>query len=192
MSAEDLVTIRRILKVNHAGEYGAIRIYRAQLAAARLFFPDLHPFFCTTLAHETEHCQRFRAAMPSRLARPCRVMFLWSWGGYLLGALSSMLGTKGMMICTAAVESTVHRHLEEQLRFLASKDDALAELIREIQKEELQHLGFAQARLAGEAGFSLFEKLVIGTTEIVIWLSTWGDSARLERTITHASTSPPP
>lgn len=71
-------TIARILKVNHAGEFGAIRIYRAQLWYAQKTGTDLVPFLTETLAHEIRHCQTFLNAMPERNARPCNAMPLWA------------------------------------------------------------------------------------------------------------------
>ena len=63
----DRLTIARILKVNHAGEYGAIRIYRAQAWVARRIYPDLVAFLEETLRHEVLHCKMFREAMPQRV-----------------------------------------------------------------------------------------------------------------------------
>src|SRR5262249_21987468 len=99
MNAADKLTITRILKVNHAGEYGAIRIYRAQAWVARRLYPDVVPFLEATLAHEVRHCSMFRDAMPMRGARPCRVMSLWGNGGLILGFLTSLLGRQGIWIC---------------------------------------------------------------------------------------------
>lgn len=172
------LTIRRILKVNHAGEFGAIRIYGAQIAVARLLYPDIVPALEEMRADEIDHCRLFREAMPARGARPCRIMSLWSLGGYVLGALTALGGRNTVWICTEAVESTVHRHLEDQLAFLADRDPQLHALIASIQQEELTHLREAennqQARGLSRA---LLLPLVSGLTDLMIWLSTWGDSS---------------
>lgn len=182
LSGTDSRTVRRILKVNHAGEYGAVRIYRAQLALARLFYPDLVPFLDETLGHEIVHCKRFREAMPPHDARPCRIMALWGNGGYLLGLLTGLTGRQGIWVCTAAVEETVHRHLDEQIRFLAGCDDSLRELISDIQVEELAHLRQAEEQIVPRWPLRLvLDRTIRLATEIVIWLSTWGDSARMAR-----------
>src|SRR5688572_13544147 len=110
-------TVRRILKVNHAGEYGAIRIYGAQIAVARHLHPPIVEVLSEIRGHEIEHCRRFREAMPQRGARPCRVMSFWSLGGYVLGFATALMGERMIWICTEAVESAVHRHLEDQLKF---------------------------------------------------------------------------
>src|SRR6266478_5663769 len=94
MDKRDRLTIARILKVNHAGEYGAIRIYRAQISVAKRLYPDIAPFLAETLSHENNHCAMFRAAMPQRDARPCRIMALWGNGGLVLGFLTALLGVK--------------------------------------------------------------------------------------------------
>ena len=136
MNATEQLTIAKILKVNHAGEYGAIRIYRGQALVARRIYPDVVGFLEETLAHEVRHCTLFREAMPERGARPCRAMSLWSNGGFVLGLMTSLLSRQGIWICTAAVESTVHRHLEDQLRFLRDRDERLHSLILSIQQDE--------------------------------------------------------
>lgn len=172
----------RILKVNHAGEYGAIRIYRAQLWMAKRFYPDLVPFLAETLGHELRHASLFRDAMPSHAARPCRIMALWGNGGLVLGFGTALLGRQGIWICTAAVEGTVHRHLEDQLVFLHTSDPQLHALIDGIKDEELGHLHHAENRIVTQALWArALHRVVAGATEAVIWLSTWGDSNRMKR-----------
>jgi len=181
-NAADRLTIARILKVNHAGEYGAIRIYRAQTWIARLIYPDLVAFLEETLGHEVQHCARFREAMPERGARPCRVMSLWGNGGFVLGLLTSLLGRQGIWICTAAVESTVHRHLEDQLHFLRDRDESLRGLILSIQHEEVAHLRHAEQHIVTNALWAkVLHACVSVCTDAVIWLSTWGDSSRMSQ-----------
>jgi ubiquinone biosynthesis monooxygenase Coq7 len=180
VSVADWLTITRILKVNHAGEYGAIRIYRAQAWVARRVYPDVVAFLEETLAHEVRHCAVFRDAMPGRGARPCRVMSLWGNGGLILGFLTSLLGRQGIWICTAAVESAVHRHLQDQLHFLRDRDESLHTLILSIQSEEIAHLDHAQQHVATQAWWARWlNAFIVRCTDAVIWLSTWGDSAKM-------------
>lgn len=187
MNAADQLTISRILKVNHAGEYGAIRIYRAQAWVARRCYPDIVAFLEETLAHEVQHCSLFLEAMPQRGARPCRVMSLWGNGGLILGLLTSLLGRQGIWICTAAVESAVHRHLEDQLHFLRQRDERLRSLILSIQEEEVAHLRHAQQRIATEARWArALNAFILGCTDAVIWLSTWGASAKMSKELVAA------
>jgi 3-demethoxyubiquinol 3-hydroxylase len=182
MDARDRLTIARILKVNHAGEYGAIRIYRAQLWLARRLYPDIVAFLQETLSHEIQHCAMFRNAMRPRNTGPCRAMILWGNGGFVLGLLTALLGRKGVWICTAAVEATVHRHMEEQLGFLLGRDPELHGLISTIQEQELMHLRHAEQGMAKNvARGGALSAIIAATTEVLIWLSTWGDSTRLRR-----------
>lgn len=177
-----LSTIARILRVNHGGEHGAIRIYSTQIAIARVRCPELLPFLQETLSHEQEHVVRFRTLMPARSAKPCRLMWLWAVGGVALGAVTSLLGARSVLVCTEAVERTVHRHLEEQLCFVGERDAELASTIREVQEQELGHLAFA---VAGRGEPTLFSKaldrIIVVVTEGLIWVSTRGDSAALHR-----------
>lgn len=175
-------TIARILKVNHAGEHGAIRIYRAQIAVAHWRCPDVLPVLTEMLGHEVEHHRLFRNAMPSRNARPCRLLFLWAIGGWVLGMTTAVIGRKGIWACTAAVEETVHRHLEEQLHFLAPRDPKLDGLIRSIVEEELAHLDHAERSLGEGSRFvALLRPVIARTTDALILMSTSGDSVRLAR-----------
>jgi len=180
MDAADQLTITRILKVNHAGEYGAIRIYRAQIWVARRLYPEVTAFLEETLSHEIQHCRMFSEAMPARGARPCRVMSLWGNGGLILGFLTALFGRQGIWICTAAVESAVHSHLEDQLNFLSDRDVELHSLILSIQHEELAHLHHAEERIATRGRWARFlHSFIGGCTDAVIWLSTWGASSKL-------------
>ena len=104
---------------------------KAQLAKARRAYPDLTPWLEDTLAHEERHRARFREAMPSRAAKPCRLMSVWSFGGALLGAVTALTGRTGIYVCTAAVERTVHRHLVEQIAYLDRADPPLAAIVRD-------------------------------------------------------------
>jgi ubiquinone biosynthesis monooxygenase Coq7 len=176
-SSDPQLTVRRILKVDHAGETGAIRIYAAQIAVAQRFFPRIVPELDDMRRDEVEHCRLFRDAMPIRSARPCRVMALWSLGGYVLGFCTALLGERMVWVCTEAVEATVHKHLGDQLRFLSSRDPDLHGLILSIQEQELAHLSGAQAHQHGPmgAGYRFGFGLIGLLTSLMIWLSTWGD-----------------
>lgn len=181
-------TVARILKVNHGGEHGASRIYAAQIAAARLRCPDLVPELAELLAHERRHEQTFLALMPSRAARPCRLMPLWAVGGLALGLMTGLLGRTGVFICTEAVERTVHRHLDHQLAWLAADparaDPELSAAIAAIQTEEEGHLTWAADRRPRQTPLTrALYALVAATVEALIWLSTQGESGRLRREI---------
>lgn len=182
IAPRDALTVQRILKVNHAGEYGAIRIYRSQIAVAKRRCADVVPHLEHMLEHEIEHCRVFGEAMPSRMARPCRVMSFWSLGGSVLGFITAAMGRQAIWTCTAAVESTVHRHLDDQLHFLGDKDRELHAAILSIREEELSHLKIAEDHLGGATILrSALREVISAATDMMIWLSTWGDSSRMAR-----------
>lgn len=136
------------------------------------------------LGHERTHCAAFRAAMPARKARPCRVMQFWSWGGWVLGFVTALLGPQGIWACTAAVEAAVHRHLDDQLFFLANRDHDLHGIILAIREEELAHLHHAEEQLKSSGpALNFLRSLISIATDVLIWLSTWGDSSRMTRAL---------
>jgi ubiquinone biosynthesis monooxygenase Coq7 len=173
MSADNL-TAARILRVNHAGEIGAIRIYRAQLSVINILYKDLSVSFNELLRHEIEHCRAFRAAMPSRGIIPCYSLWVWSLGGYVLGLLTALMGRNTIMVCTEAVEDAVHRHLLEQAAFLDGRDPELKNLIENIKMEELAHLDFARTRVRHSTATRALCLFIDAATSAIIWLSTRG------------------
>jgi ubiquinone biosynthesis monooxygenase Coq7 len=188
VSTRDRLTIARILCVNHAGEYGAIRIYGAQIAVAIRLWPDMVPHLVQMLADEIRHCRLFRAAMPSRRSRPCRIMQFWSLGGFILGFVTALAGRQAIWVCTAAVEAAVHRHLGDQLHFLAGRDDGVKAIILDINDEELAHLDIAEKNLQEmNTGQKILHRTITMLTDLMIWLSTWGDSTRMARALKRAS-----
>ena len=84
--------VQRILRVNHAGEQGAVSIYGAQIALAKVRYPDLLPWLEETLGHEKRHRSTFLNLMPARGTTPCPVALIWSVGGAVLGLLTALLG----------------------------------------------------------------------------------------------------
>ena len=93
------------------------------------------------------------------------------------------MGENAVMACTKAVERTVHRHLDDQIRFLRGRDEDLRDLIAHIQSEEAAHLAYAEAHMRKSAAARLIEALVVSATESVIWLSTQGDVGRMARAL---------
>lgn len=171
------------MKVNHAGEYGAIRIYGAQLLVSNMLHKDLLPFLEETRAHEIEHAQKFIDAMRTRRSRPCAAMPLWGIGGWVLGFVTACMGKNALMICTEAVESAVHRHLQEQIRYLEGKDTALRDLILEIEKEKIQHLRYAQTHVKPGWLAKPLSRFISMSTDLVIFLSTQGDVTKMKHAI---------
>lgn len=183
LTSEQL-TIARILKVNHAGEYGAIRIYKGQLHIAKWLYRDLVPDLSEILEHEIKHCKQFAEYMPIRKTRPCGMIKFWGLGGYILGVITAIMGRNSIMVCTKAVETAVHVHLQDQINYLDGKDSALKKLIEDIQIEELQHLDFANTRVnMNGVTPNVLDFIIHLFTDIVIWLSTWGDVTRMRKSI---------
>lgn len=118
-------------------------------------------------------------------------MALWGNGGWVLGFVTALIGRNSIWICTAAVEATVHRHLEDQLGFLHDRAPGLHQLITGIQIEEREHLRYAQQQIARHG---VWEELLTWTislsTEIAIWLSTWGESTRMAKILKRQGTGP--
>ncbi|WP_339745807.1 demethoxyubiquinone hydroxylase family protein [uncultured Maricaulis sp.] len=170
----------RILRVNAAGEAGAIAIYSAQLLAAALMRSQTRTFLRAARVHEVDHHKRFLLAMNERGLSPCPGTVLWVSGGWLLGLVSLLGGERGIMACTAAIETTVHGHLHEQIRFLQERDPKLAAVIESVRVEEEEHLEH------GLEGYDptcrvarIFTGVVSSVTEALIWIATFGDSSRL-------------
>lgn len=188
MTSDQHLSAIRIAKVNHAGEYGAIRIYAAQIAVSRWFWPQLAAHLSELKAHEIAHCRLFAAALAERGGRPCRAMYLWSMGGWVLGAASALFGPNLVWTCTEAVEDTVHHHMTDQLAFLHGRDAGLHALIDSIRAEEEGHLTLARQEKTRDTWFSrAFEAVVRSSVKLVVWLSTWGESARMQRDLRGAA-----
>ncbi len=180
MAWEDSRIIRRILRVNHSGEHGAVAIYSSQVNRARIHYPDILPWLEETLEHELRHREAFLTVMPSRGAKPCRAMFVWRSGGAVLGVITGMFGKSAVMVCTAAVERTVHRHLVEQIEYLDRADQELAVLVKDILREEDAHLEMAERHHDSSRFLArVLSAIIACATEVLIFLSTRGDSLKL-------------
>ncbi len=160
----------RIIKVNHAGEYGAINIYRAQLLIARLFRRPYVPLLDDLIDHEMRHLDIFSALLVRRDVPRCRSFIVCGVGGFVLGIVTSLLGRRGVMACTAAVESVVTAHLREQIKILADTDPQACEAVESILSDEEEHLELGLSQ-GGDGGLLWPVRLLVGAaTESVIWL----------------------
>lgn len=140
-------TPKKILKVNHAGEFGAVNIYRSQLFFSRYFMKDLIPLLESFLSDEKRHLDIFWKEIQRRNGIKCKSFWLCGVGGYVMGFVSSMLGRRGIMACTWAVESVVINHLNEQLVYLKQANDKEAlDTVQAIIDDEINHRdeGFTQ------------------------------------------------
>ncbi len=180
-------TVQQILRVNHAGEYGAIRIYQAQIAMARLTASPTLGFLRQTLVHEHEHRALFRELMWPRGTRPCGAMPVLGLGGIALGLFTGLLGRNAILICTEAVERTVHAHLDKQLAWLGDSDPVLSEAIAAVREQEQGHLEGAQngQTARGRSG-NLLDRFVAAITSLLIWCSTYGALTRMKSVLTNS------
>lgn len=181
--------IARILRVNDAGERGGVAMYEAQMDVARRRCPEVMPFLERTRANEADHARRFRALMPSRNAKPCRLPWVWTVGGRVLGLFTALLGARAVYVCTEAVERSVHKHLHDQLGYLRNHDPELAELVEAVAADEMGHWEHASRMRAGAPAplGRLLDAVIATSTEALMWISTRGDSARLARELARAS-----
>jgi ubiquinone biosynthesis monooxygenase Coq7 len=177
----DTNLIADILRVDHAGEFGAIQIYRAQRRVARWRAPELLEFLERTLEDERGHRLEFERLMQERGVQQCRALPLWAIGGSLLGASTAIMGRSAILICTEAVERTVHRHLQDQVAWVSARDGEIATALVRIQAEEMAHLEHVDVGEPNRRSSTLFllDRLVSTATEALIWTSTYGASSRI-------------
>ena len=166
-------SIDRIIRVDHAGEYGAKRIYLGQLAVLGKN-PRLKKLLQDMLDHELEHLEYFEREIPRRRVRPTALLPLWHVGGYAMGALTAMMGERAAMACTVAVEEVIEKHYQNQLEKLDG-DQAEQELIKKIKKfcaDEVHHRDIGVNHGARNAPFyNLLYRTISGITKRAIWLS---------------------
>lgn len=161
----------RIIKVNHAGEFGAINIYRAQILVARLASPGIVSILKDFLVHEKKHLKIFQEVLSRRGVRRCRSYWLCGIGGYALGLITALLGKSGIMACTAAVETVVTRHLIKQIAELRHEGDIEAlQAVEAIVAEEVEHLEVGVAEGKNSMLYKPVGLAVSAATSFVIWL----------------------
>jgi len=161
----------RILKVNHAGEQGAVNIYRGQVLACRLRAPFLVDDLRTFQSHEERHRALFWAELQRRAKPRCRSYHICGIGGFLLGITTGILGPSAVAATTIAVERVVLRHLEVQLETLRDTDREAYTSVLAIVREETEH--HDRALLGTRQGTfwpKLLQPIVSAATESVIWL----------------------
>lgn len=161
----------RMLKVDHAGEQGAICIYQAQIWMARWRAPDLVEELEHFLTHERRHRELFWGVMRTRGVRRCRSFQLCALGGGALGTITGLLGREAISATTVAVERVVLRHLELQVAQLRYADAEAATVIEQIIHEEQEHHNRSAARLPDRSIIAwVIDRVVTAATETVIWI----------------------
>lgn len=162
--------IARMIRVNHAGEYGAQRIYAGQLAV--LGKSKSAPLLHHMAEQEQEHLDTFNEWMHSRKVRPTALLPLWHVGGFAMGAGSALLGEKAAMACTEAVESVIGEHYAQQEAQLDDEPE-LKKVVQKFRADELEHHDIAIEEGAKESPFyQILTTAILYKTKLAIWLST--------------------
>ncbi|AAV90293.1 2-octaprenylphenol hydroxylase COQ7/UbiB [Zymomonas mobilis subsp. mobilis ZM4 = ATCC 31821] len=130
---------KSMIRVDHAGEYGAIRIYAGQLAIMGDRNGRLSKMITRMAAQEDRHFAGFEKLVQERHVRPTLLQPVWKIAGFALGAATALIGPKTAMACTAAVESEIDEHYKSQMEKLGSEDHELKKMIAEYREEELEH-----------------------------------------------------
>jgi 3-demethoxyubiquinol 3-hydroxylase len=161
----------RILKIDHAGEHGAVNIYGGQAMVCKWRATELVPELLEFKAHEQRHRALFGHVLAQRGVRRCRSYHLCGLGGLVFGLVTGLLGRAAIAATTAAVERVVLRHLEFQLVQLASNDVVARAAVLAIVADEKAHHDRAVAAVhAGSFWPRVVMPVVSASTEAVIWL----------------------
>ncbi|HEY2539416.1 MAG TPA: demethoxyubiquinone hydroxylase family protein [Stellaceae bacterium] len=163
--------VERMLRVDHAGEFGATRIYDGQLD---VLGRGRGASEIRRMAEaEQRHLARFDTLLRARRMRPTVLQPLWSIAGYALGASTALLGEQAAMACTVAVEDVIDQHYREQAERLADQDRGLTQTILDFRADEIAHRNVALAQGAEQApGYDALTSLIKAGSRVAIWLST--------------------
>lgn len=164
--------IAQIVRVDHAGEYGAQRIYVGQLAV--LGGTRFRPVLEHMKEQEQAHLDYFEAQIPARRVRPTALLPLWHVAGFALGAGTALLGPKAAMACTVAVEEAITEHYQEQLNAIGpDAEPQLRGAIERFQAEEEEHRDIGYEHEAEQApGYRLLSRVIKAGSRAAIWAST--------------------
>jgi ubiquinone biosynthesis monooxygenase Coq7 len=163
--------VEAMIRVDHAGEYGAVRIYEGQLAVLR--GTDAGDAIEEMAAQEEKHLKTFDALAADRHVRPTLLSPLWHVAGFALGAGTALLGPKAAMACTQAVEEVIDEHYAAQAAKLGDDEADLRATIEEFRADEIEHRDRAIEAGAEQApGYELLTGAVKAGSRLAIWLST--------------------
>ncbi|HEY9347710.1 MAG TPA: demethoxyubiquinone hydroxylase family protein [Inquilinus sp.] len=162
--------IARMIRVDHAGEYGAKRIYEGQLAV--LGRGPKGPVIEHMAEQEREHLDTFDRLVAERGVRPTLLHPLWHVGAFAMGAATALLGDRAAMACTVAVEEVIDDHYSRQAEALGEDEPELKAVIERFRAEELEHRAIGLEHEAEQApGYRLLSGAVKAATRTAIWLS---------------------
>jgi ubiquinone biosynthesis monooxygenase Coq7 len=162
--------VRRMIRVDHAGEYGARRIYAGQLAVLGRR-PDAGPIR-QMAAQEDRHLDAFDRLLVERRVRPTALHPLWHAAGYALGAATALLGRAAAMACTVAVEEVIDEHYAKQAARLGDEDAELKGMIEKFRSEEIEHRDIGLAEGAERApAYGLLKGAIKAASRAAIWFA---------------------
>ena len=156
----DRSILEEIIRVDHAGEYGATRIYDGQIAVF-----GKNSKIGKTIQHmadqEQEHIQKFEELIVKNRVRPTALIPVWNVAGYALGISTALLGEKAAMACTVAVETVIGNHYGEQLSLLEDDQKELKKTIKKFKADELEHHDIGIAHNAEKTpGYKVLSKVI--------------------------------
>ena len=167
-------TLEEIIRVDHAGERGAIKIYEGQLLALSTFKKDekLKKLIEEMKEHEKEHFEYFDKEIQKRNIKPTIFLPLWDLLGVTLGFGTTMLGQKAAMLCTASVEEVICDHYKDQLDKLGEDEKDLKKSIKKFREDEDDHKNIAYDKGATKGGlYFLLDKIIQNTSKVAIKVS---------------------
>jgi len=166
--------IEEFIRVDHAGERGAVKIYEGQLLALNTFVKDdsLKQTIEEMKLHEKEHCVFFENEIKKRNITPTKFLPLWDLLGVGLGFSSILLGKKAAMLCTASVEEVIDEHYLNQIKQLGNDEKNLKKKIIKFREDELNHKNIAYEKGATKKGaYSILDKVIKTGSKIAINIS---------------------
>jgi 3-demethoxyubiquinol 3-hydroxylase len=166
--------IEEFIRVDHAGERGAVKIYEGQLLALNTFKKDdsLKKTIEEMKIHEKEHCDFFENEIKKRKISPTKLLPLWDLLGVGLGFGSTLLGKKAAMLCTASVEEVIDEHYLSQIKQLGDDEKNLKKKITKFRQDELNHKDIAYEKGATKKGpYSILDLVIKTGSKIAINIS---------------------
>ena len=166
--------LEEFIRVDHAGERGAIKIYEGQLLALNTIYKDnqLKETIEEMREHEREHCDYFENEIKKRDIKPTKFLPLWDLLGVGLGFGTTLLGKKAAMLCTASVEEVIDKHYQDQINQIKDDEKELRDKIIKFREDELHHKDIAYEKGASKKGFySILDKVIKTGSKIAINIS---------------------
>ena len=166
--------IEEFIRVDHAGERGAVKIYEGQLLALNTFVKDesLKKTIEEMKVHEKEHCEFFENEIKKRNIRPTKFLPLWDILGVGLGFGTTLIGKKAAMLCTASVEEVIDKHYLDQINQLGPDEKELKDKIIKFREDELHHKDIAYEKGASKKGlYSILDRIIKTGSKIAINIS---------------------